>query len=92
MKTKKSKKNISDKINSKSVSKRLNPFEVHINKQKHVVLGKKSKNEKGLPGISRSRAIKKVCRNTDKLVVVRIWHSYNMIHDIAEKIYIVARV
>lgn len=39
--------------------KSLNPFEVQINKDKQNVLGKKSKADKGLPGVSRSKAIKK---------------------------------
>lgn len=37
-----------------------NPFEIHTNKRKHDVLGRKLKHDKGLPGISRSKAIKKV--------------------------------
>lgn len=37
-----------------------NPFEVHTNKKKYDILGRKLKNDKGLPGISRSKAIKKV--------------------------------
>ncbi|KAI8492824.1 nucleolar complex protein 14 [Branchiostoma belcheri] len=37
-----------------------NPFEVRINRQKHTVLGKKlRKFDKGMPGVSRSKAIKK---------------------------------
>ncbi|XP_066277879.1 nucleolar protein 14-like isoform X1 [Branchiostoma lanceolatum] len=37
-----------------------NPFEVRINKQKHTVLGKKLRRfDKGMPGVSRSKAIKK---------------------------------
>ena len=39
---------------------RSNPFELRINKQKFSILGRKSKNDKGLPGLSRSKAIKKV--------------------------------
>ncbi|XP_026754279.2 nucleolar protein 14 homolog [Galleria mellonella] len=39
--------------------KKLNPFEVHINREKIKVLGKKSKHDKGLPGVSRAKAIKK---------------------------------
>ncbi|XP_078047540.1 nucleolar protein 14 homolog l(3)07882 [Augochlora pura] len=39
--------------------KRLNPFEVHINKDKQNVLGRRSKTDKGLPGISRAKALKK---------------------------------
>lgn len=39
--------------------KPLNPFEVHINKQKMTVLGQKNKNDRGLPGVSRAKALKK---------------------------------
>ena len=39
---------------------RSNPFELRINKQKFSILGRKTKNDKGLPGLSRSKAIKKV--------------------------------
>lgn len=39
---------------------RSNPFELRINKQKFAILGRKSKNDRGLPGLSRSKAIKKV--------------------------------
>ena len=38
----------------------INPFEVHINNSKHKVVGKKSKDDYGLPGISRTKAHKKV--------------------------------
>ncbi|KAG9479561.1 hypothetical protein GDO78_011532 [Eleutherodactylus coqui] len=38
---------------------RNNPFEVKINKQKFTVLGRKTKHDVGLPGVSRSKAIKK---------------------------------
>jgi len=39
----------------------VNPFELKVNRQKHEVLGRKiSKADKGKPGESRSRAIKKV--------------------------------
>uniref|UniRef100_A0A8C5LTP8 NOP14 nucleolar protein n=1 Tax=Leptobrachium leishanense TaxID=445787 RepID=A0A8C5LTP8_9ANUR len=36
-----------------------NPFEVKINKQKFNVLGKKTKHDVGLPGVSKSKALKK---------------------------------
>lgn len=40
---------------------RKNPFEMKINRQKHSVVGKKlSKFDKGIPGVSRSKAVKKV--------------------------------
>lgn len=44
----------------KKVKKVLNPFEVHVNKEKIKVLGRKSKNDRGLPGIARAKAITKV--------------------------------
>lgn len=37
-----------------------NPFEIHTNRRKHDILGRKLKHDKGLPGISRSKSIKKV--------------------------------
>uniref|UniRef100_A0A6M2DRW4 Putative nucleolar protein n=1 Tax=Xenopsylla cheopis TaxID=163159 RepID=A0A6M2DRW4_XENCH len=43
----------------KKVKKVLNPFEVHVNKEKIKVLGRKSKNDRGLPGIARAKAITK---------------------------------
>ncbi|XP_005229872.1 nucleolar protein 14 [Falco peregrinus] len=36
-----------------------NPFEVKVNRQKFNILGRKTKNDVGLPGVSRSKAIKK---------------------------------
>lgn len=42
------------------VVEKLNPFEVRINKKKHDVLGQKSKSDKGLPGVARSKAVRKV--------------------------------
>lgn len=58
---KKSKKKSSEAANVKQVPKKLNPFEIHINRKKYDVLGMKSKADRGLPGVSRSKAIKKVC-------------------------------
>ncbi|XP_013110537.2 nucleolar protein 14 homolog [Stomoxys calcitrans] len=42
-----------------ATSKRLNPFEVHMNKEKFVILGRTCKHDKGLPGVSRAKAVKK---------------------------------
>ncbi|RVE42154.1 hypothetical protein evm_013194 [Chilo suppressalis] len=54
---------LADKVHHKKktegVKKKLNPFEVHINKEKLKVLGKKSKHDRGLPGVSRAKAIQK---------------------------------
>ncbi|KAL0120714.1 hypothetical protein PUN28_008408 [Cardiocondyla obscurior] len=52
------KKNSSELVHQKR-KKQLNPFEVHVNKDKLKVLGRKSKNDRGLPGVSRTRAINK---------------------------------
>jgi hypothetical protein len=39
----------------------INPFELKINRQKYDILGRKaSKTEKGMPGVARSKALKKV--------------------------------
>uniref|UniRef100_A0A8D9F9H7 Nucleolar protein 14 n=1 Tax=Cacopsylla melanoneura TaxID=428564 RepID=A0A8D9F9H7_9HEMI len=59
-KSKKNRKSTVDLI--KKVSKKQaahNPFEVHVNKSKFNVLGQKSKNDVGLPGVSRTKAIQK---------------------------------
>ncbi|XP_068625462.1 nucleolar protein 14 homolog [Battus philenor] len=54
---------LADRVNMKKKSeankKKLNPFEVHINREKMKVLGKKSKHDRGLPGVSRAKAIQK---------------------------------
>ncbi|XP_014478490.1 PREDICTED: nucleolar protein 14 homolog [Dinoponera quadriceps] len=58
----KAKKNLSEFAQQKRAQKdkkRLNPFEVHINRDKQNVLGQKNKNDRGLPGISRTKAINK---------------------------------
>ncbi|XP_022106736.1 nucleolar protein 14-like [Acanthaster planci] len=61
-KSKKNKRNLAEKVrHGKSTQEvKNNPFEIRINRQKHHILGKKiSKHAKGLPGVSRSKAIKK---------------------------------
>ncbi|XP_002742430.1 nucleolar protein 14-like [Saccoglossus kowalevskii] len=60
-KSKKNRNGMADKVrNTKSNSgKKTNPFEIRINKQKHVVLGRKTKHDKGLPGLARSKALAK---------------------------------
>jgi nucleolar protein 14 len=69
MKKNKVKKGLSDKINRKKLVKPVvnvkekistNPFEVKINRKKFNILGRKLKEEKGLPGIARQKAVKKV--------------------------------
>ena len=39
---------------------KVNPFEVRVNRKKYDILGQKSKSDRGLPGVSRSKAIQKV--------------------------------
>ncbi|KAL0965870.1 hypothetical protein UPYG_G00286870 [Umbra pygmaea] len=55
------KKNISDKVRKAKTCTEIknNPFEVKINRTKFEILGRKTKNDVGLPGVSRSKAINK---------------------------------
>ncbi|XP_075228435.1 nucleolar protein 14 homolog l(3)07882 [Lycorma delicatula] len=54
------KKNLSETLIKKTgKTKNVNPFEIRVNKQKFDVLGRKSKNDRGLPGIARAKSIKK---------------------------------
>lgn len=48
-----------NKKQTDDVKKSLNPFEMHVNREKISVLGQKLKHDKGMPGISRSKATKK---------------------------------
>ncbi|KAM4810152.1 nucleolar protein 14 [Rhinophrynus dorsalis] len=52
---------VSARVVSKKARTELrdNPFEVKINKQKFTVLGRKTKHDVGLPGVSKSKALKK---------------------------------
>lgn len=64
MSKKKKKKASSDDVRNKRKEKdhvkKTNPFEVKVNRQKFNVLGRKiGKHEKGMPGVSRSKATKK---------------------------------
>ncbi|XP_020623752.1 nucleolar protein 14-like [Orbicella faveolata] len=56
-----------------------NPFEIHTNKRKHDILGRKLKHDTGLPGISRSKAIKK--RQKTLLVEYKQKNKANMFID-----------
>lgn len=42
-----------------ATAKRLNPFEVHMNKEKFQILGRTCKHDRGLPGVSRAKAVKR---------------------------------
>ncbi|XP_071371803.1 nucleolar protein 14 [Centroberyx affinis] len=57
----KKKKSLADKVRKTKTSTEIknNPFEVKINKKKFEVLGRKTKHDVGLPGVSRSKAINK---------------------------------
>lgn len=55
------KKSLADKVRKTKTTSEIknNPFEVKINRKKFDVLGRKSKHDVGLPGVSRSKAITK---------------------------------
>ena len=62
-KTKNKKQGMSEKVRKKKNEgeKKINPFEIKFNRQKHDVLGRKlTKDDRGMPGVSRSKAFKKV--------------------------------
>ncbi|XP_044753416.1 nucleolar protein 14 homolog [Coccinella septempunctata] len=87
-KSKGKKKNLSEKIQSKRTkpkSSTKSPFEVHINKQKLKVLGRKTKHDKGFPGLSRSKAIDK--RKKTLLEEFKVRNKSNVFKDrrIAER-------
>ncbi|XP_043090353.1 nucleolar protein 14 [Puntigrus tetrazona] len=60
-KQQKTRRGVSDKVRKSKAAPEIqkNPFEVKINRKKFDVLGRKSKHDVGLPGVSRSRAIQK---------------------------------
>lgn len=60
-KVNKKRRGLSEVAAQKSIipKKKLNPFEIHVNKLKYDVIGRKVKSDKGLPGVSRSNAMKK---------------------------------
>ncbi|XP_019937980.2 nucleolar protein 14 [Paralichthys olivaceus] len=55
------KRSLADKVRKTKTSTEIknNPFEVKINRKKFDVLGRKTKHDVGLPGVSRSKAITK---------------------------------
>ncbi|KAJ3605299.1 hypothetical protein NHX12_027348 [Muraenolepis orangiensis] len=55
------KRSVADKVRKTKTSADIknNPFEVKINRKKFEVLGRKTKHDVGLPGVSRSKAINK---------------------------------
>ena len=63
MGTKKNKrsKRLSARKVGQSKATSVNLFEVRVNRKKHDILGQRLRSDRGLPGISRSKAIQKVC-------------------------------
>ncbi|XP_023248077.1 nucleolar protein 14 homolog [Copidosoma floridanum] len=61
------------------VKKTISPFEVHAFKDKKQVLGRKLKNEKGLPGISRAKGIER--RKNTLLVEYKVRDKDNLFLD-----------
>ena len=59
-KKKRRSKKLSSRKTGQSTETPLNLFEVRVNRKKHDILGQRLKSDRGLPGISRSKAIQKV--------------------------------
>ncbi len=72
---------LSDKVRKSKAAPEIqnNPFEVKINRKKFDVLGRKSKHDVGLPGVSRSKANKKV-KHGNVCVCARLLWYYHGIH------------
>lgn len=76
----KKKKNLSEIKNQRMDSKKsVNPFEVHINRQKFNVLGRQMKADRGLPGVARAKALKK--RKETLLQEYKVLHKSNKFLD-----------
>lgn len=75
------KRSVCDKVRKSSAHAQIktNPFEVKINKKKFDVLGRKSKHDVGLPGVSRSKAHNK--RKHTLLKEFRMKHKANSFID-----------
>lgn len=58
----------------------LNPFEVRVNRSKFHVLGRKSKNDWGLPGIARAKSIKKVILSMYLCYNIRVFNFHVHYH------------
>jgi len=81
-KTKKNRHGLAEKIANKKSTKqsdKLNPFDIRVTKQKTKILGRKSKNEYGKPGISRNKALQK--RKDTLLQEYNKKDKTNMFHD-----------
>lgn len=62
VKTKNRKRVNADVLTTKKTStkvKKHNPFEVHTNKEKFTIMGRQLKHDKGMPGVSRAKALKR---------------------------------
>ncbi|KAG7297612.1 hypothetical protein JYU34_019670 [Plutella xylostella] len=74
---------LADKVHNKRKGdvhkKKLNPFEVHINREKMKVLGQKSKHERGMPGVARARAVQK--RKETLGTEMKLMHKTNVFTD-----------
>lgn len=70
VKNKAKKKRLSERAVKTNVQKKkiLNPFEVHVNRQKYDVLGRKTKNGTGLPGVARAKAVAKVNKSMTRIL------------------------
>lgn len=62
VKTKNKKRPQADVLSSKKSivkTKKHNPFEIHVNKEKYSIIGRQLKHDRGMPGVSRSKALKR---------------------------------
>lgn len=81
MKVKNKKSNLADMFASRrnKTATKKSPFEMHINRAKQTVLGRKLKSDAGLPGVSRSKAIQK--RKQTLLQEFKVKDKDNLFYD-----------
>ncbi|EDX12558.1 GD20226 [Drosophila simulans] len=60
-------------------SKRGNPFDVHVNKEKFKILGRICKHDRGMPGVSRAKALQKRAQTLGQQFAVK--HKTNRFKD-----------
>ncbi|XP_033167149.1 nucleolar protein 14 homolog [Drosophila mauritiana] len=60
-------------------SKRGNPFDVHVNKEKFKILGRICKHDRGMPGVSRAKALQKRAQTLGQQFAVK--HKTNRFRD-----------
>lgn len=68
-----------DNTASQSSKRGQNPFDVHVNKEKFKILGRICKHDRGMPGVSRAKALQKRAQTLGQQFAVK--HKTNRFKD-----------